>query len=204
MNPNQFTNFLKILEFYKLKKIPRNSTNSYYDEKDDVFYQRRETTAEHVFSSLKLADFFLTTESEYAHLDRVKVYELLMYHDDVEIDTRDVGISEREKRLYKEKAELEAISILSQRLPVGLDKKLLERDKEYRSKISEESKFAHGIDKWDSLVHEFQYPLDWGPKGFDEKNVRAWFQSAFEYSPTFMKYFEATIQHLESKGYFNK
>lgn len=200
----QFANFLQVLEFYKLKQIPRNSTNSYHDEKDNVSYQRRETTAEHVFSCLRLADFFLTTEPEFASLNRLKVYELLMYHDDVEIVTRDVGISDREKRSYKEKAELEAIPILSQRLPDGLDKKLLEMDKEYRSKISSESKFANGIDKWDSLVHEFQYPLDWGPKGFDEKNVRAWFQPSFEHSPTFMKYFEVTIHHLESQGYFNK
>lgn len=204
MDPNHFANFLQVLEFYKLKQIPRNSSNHYYDEKDGVSYQRRETTAEHVFSCLKLADFFLTTEPEFANLDRLRIYELLMYHDDVEIVTRDTGISERQKRLYKEQTELEAIPILSQRLPLGLDKKLLDLDTEYRSKNSGESKFANGVDKWDSLVHEFQYPLDWGPKGFDEKNVRAWFQPSFEYSPTFMKYFEATIQHLESQGYFRR
>jgi 5'-deoxynucleotidase YfbR-like HD superfamily hydrolase len=204
MDPNHFANFLQVLEFYKLKQIPRNSSNQYHDEKDEVFYRRRETTAEHVFSCLRLADFFLTTEPEFANLDRLKSYELLMYHDDVEIVTRDTGISEREKRQYKEQDELDAIPILSQRLPIGLDKKLIECDKEYRAKISEESKFANGVDKWDSLVHEFQYPSDWGPKGFDEKNVRAWFQPTFQYSPTFMKYFEATINHLESQGYFNK
>jgi 5'-deoxynucleotidase YfbR-like HD superfamily hydrolase len=204
MESHHFANFLQVLEFYKLKQIPRNSSNHYDDEKDNVSYQRRETTAEHVYSCLRLADFFLTTEPEFANLDRLKSYELLMYHDDVEIVTRDTGISEQEKRQYKEQDELKAIPILCQRVPIGLDNKLLEMDDEYRSKISDESKFANGVDKWDSLVHEFQYPLDWGPKGFDEKNVRAWFQPAFEYSPAFMKYFETTIQHLDSQGYFNK
>ncbi len=204
MTPNPFANFLRVLELYKLKQIPRNSSNHYHDEKDGVFYKRRETTAEHVFSCLRLADFFLTTEPEFANLDRLKSYELLMYHDDVEIITRDIGISERRKRVNKEKVERKAIPILSKKLPLGLDKKLLDLEEEYRSKKTGESKFANGVDKMDALVHEFQYPLDWGPKGFDEKNVRAWFQPAFDYSPTFMRYFEATIQHLENQGYFNK
>jgi len=134
----------------------------------------------------------------------LKSYELLMYHDDVEIITRDTGISEREKRRYKEQTELEAIPVLSQRLPLGLDGKLLQCDAEYRAKSSEESKFANVVDKMDSLVHEFQYPLDWGPKGFDEKNVRSWFQPAFEYSPTFIRYFEDTVNHLGNNGYFNE
>jgi putative hydrolases of HD superfamily len=202
MDDEEFTNFLKILELYKLKRIPRNSTNEYTDKKDNIFYKRRETTAEHVYSSDRLSDFFLITEPEFSGLDRLRVHDLLMYHDDVEIITTDIGISEREKRLYKEKAELEAIPILSQRLPQGLDKKLLDCDAEFRGKITPESKFANAIDKMDALVHELQYPMDWGPKGFDEKNVRDWFSPAFEYSPTFIRYFEKMILHLENNGYF--
>lgn len=204
MDNNKFNNFLKIIEPYKLKQIPRNSSNHYNDEKDDVFYQRRETTAEHVYSCLRLADFFLVSEDEFSNIDKLKAYELLMYHDDVEIITRDTGISEREKRRNKEKLEIDAIPVLCERFPSGLDEKLMVLDTEYRQKTTEESKFAHAIDKMDSLVHEFQYPLDWGPKGFDEKNVRAWFQPVFEYSSTFMNYFEKTIKHLDSYGYFNK
>jgi putative hydrolase of HD superfamily len=204
MDTETFNNFLRVLEFYKLKQIPRNSSNCYEDEKDNVTYQRRETTAEHVYSCLRLADFFLSTESEFFNLDRLRVYDLLMYHDDVEIITRDTGISEREQRKRKEKQELKAIPLLSQRLPQGLDQKLLSCDAEYRAKATEEAKFATAIDKMDSLVHEFQYPLDWGPKGFDKKNVLDWFQPAFEYSGTFMKYFEMMILHLDNQGYFNK
>jgi 5'-deoxynucleotidase YfbR-like HD superfamily hydrolase len=204
MDINSFNNFLQVLEFYKLKQIPRNSSNHYYDEKSGIFYERKETTAEHVFSCLRLGDFFLTTESEFSQLNRLKVYDLLMYHDDIEILTRDTGISEREKRIDKEKNELEAVPILSLKLPQKLDEKFICCDAEYRAKATGESKFANGVDKMDSLIHEFQYPLDWGPKGFDEKNVRAWFQPAFEYSPTFVKYFEATIRHLNMHDYFKK
>jgi 5'-deoxynucleotidase YfbR-like HD superfamily hydrolase len=204
MDEERFINFLKVLELYKLKQIPRDSSNYYEDEKDKVSYQRRETTAEHVYSCSRLADYFLTTEPEFAGLDRLRVYELLMYHDDVEILTRDTGISEREKRKNKESQELEALIIISQRYPLHLDAKVILLDSEYRQGLTDESKFAKGVDKFDSLVHEFQYPLDWGPKGYYEEKVRAWFQSAFEYSPTFMEYFEKTIRHLDSHGYFDK
>jgi putative hydrolases of HD superfamily len=204
MEEDRFSNFLRILELYKLKQIPRNSSNHYEDEKDNTFYQRRETTAEHVYSCLRLSDYFLSIENEFTGLDRLKVYGLLMYHDDLEIITRDTGISERKKRAEKKSQELAAVPILSQRIPRELGIKFVEMDKEYRAKITKESKFANAVDKMDALVHEFQYPSDWGPKGFDEKNVRNWFSPAFEYSPTFKEYFERIILYLDSNGYFDE
>jgi len=151
-----------------------------------------------------LVDFFITTESEFFNLDKLKIYDLILYHDDIEIDVRDTGIADREGRLNKEQIEIEAIPILSKRLPSKLGQKLVIYDFEYRAKLSEESKFANSIDKIDALIHELQYPLDWGPKGFDEKNVRAWFQPTLEYSPTFLKYFEAIIKYLEEQDYFKQ
>jgi 5'-deoxynucleotidase YfbR-like HD superfamily hydrolase len=205
MKRDKFTDFLKIVKLYELKKIPRVSSNHYFDEKDNISYKRRETTAEHVYSCLRLADFFLSSETEFSDLDKVKVYELLMYHDDIEIITLDTGIADRQKRKNKKDKELEAIPILYNQIPTTLNDKFISLDTEHRNKSTLESKFSNGIDKMDSLVHEFQYPYDWGPeKNFTEKTVREWFQPNFEYSPTFMKYFEKVIKQLDSQGYFNK
>ncbi|MCK4429211.1 MAG: HD domain-containing protein [Candidatus Aenigmarchaeota archaeon] len=197
-----FEDFLKVLESYKLKQISRNCSNFYYCEKEDVKHKRKETTAEHIYSSLKLADYFLLTEKEFSQLDRLRVYELLMYHDDIEIDTKDVCISNREERKYKNEKEVEALPGLASRYPSKLGEKLLKRDSEFRERKTPESQFAHAVDKMDALIHELEYPQDWGPKGFDEKNVRVWFQHAFDYSPTFSKYFEYIIKYLNDKGYF--
>ena len=202
MKSDEFSNFLQILELYTLKQIPRNSSNHYHDEKDNIFYKRRETTAEHIYSCLKLADYFLTTEEEFAELNKLKCYELLLYHDDVEIITRDTGISEKNKREHKEQEELKAVPILSKKLPSKIGSKLVSMDNEYRLKRSPESKFASAIDKLDALIHELQYPQDWGLKGFDEKNVRTWFEPSFTYFQTFKKYFEAIIVYLQEKKYF--
>lgn len=203
MEREEFENFSKILELYKLKEIPRDSSNQYYDEKDQIKYERRETTAEHVYSTLRLADFFLTTEKEFSDLDRLRVYELLMYHDDLEIRTGDIGISKRDRRLNKEEDEEEVLPTLSKDYPDLLDEKLIILNSEFRECQSEESNFASATDKMDSLVHELNYPQDWGPqKDFDEENVRKWFQPAFEYSPTFMEYFEEMINFLKENDYF--
>lgn len=63
--------------FNKLKSVYRFSSVD----------NRKESTAEHTWSAMILADFFLTkTEIK---LDRLKIYELLMYHDVAEIYARD-------------------------------------------------------------------------------------------------------------------
>lgn len=198
----EFKNFLKILETYKLKWVARNSSNFYYDSKENINYKRKETTAEHVYSCLKLADFFLITEEEFADLDRLKIYELLMYHDDVEIETEDTCISQREEREKKKVEELLAVPILAKKYPNKLWNKFMIMDNEYRENITKESQFVHSIDKMDALIHEVSYPQDWGPKWFDEKNVRKWFQSSFKNSPTFIRYFENLIDYLNKNGYF--
>jgi len=56
---------------------------------------RHESSAEHSWGALMLADFYLTKmqsdgiktdKTDKVVIDRLKVYELLMYHDVVEID----------------------------------------------------------------------------------------------------------------------
>jgi putative hydrolase of HD superfamily len=198
-----FNDFLKITETYKLKEVSRSCSNFYDCEKENVRHERKETTAEHVYSCLKLADYFLSTEKEFSKLDRLKVYELLMYHDDIEIDTEEISISEREKRENKEALEKAALPILASKYPEKLKEKLIIMDSEFREERTLESKFAHSVDKMDALVHELKYPEDWGPKGFGEKNVRDWFQPAFEHSSTFSEYFENIITYLKENGHFN-
>lgn len=198
----KFEDFLKILTTYKLKWVARWGSNFYYDSKEQVEYRRKETTAEHVYSSLKLADYFTFSEEEFKDIDRLQIYDMLMYHDDIEILSWDVSISEDEKRKDKEKNELEYLPILADKYPIKLKERLLRIDKEYRENKTPTAKFAHAIDKMDALVHELDYPQDWWAKWFTEETVRKWFQPAFEYSPTFMKYFEAVIIFLRENGYF--
>ena len=146
-----FSEFLKVYNTYKLKGVVRNLINSYYDEKDNIEYSRYETDAEHVYSALKLADFFLTNEPEFKDLDRLHCYELLMYHDDVEIITRDVCIFDIEARKTKEIEELNSIPELAKLYPKNISDKFIRLDKEARELITKESIFAKSIDKLDGI-----------------------------------------------------
>lgn len=197
------SDFLKILEVYKIKCRARGCSNFYYDTKEDKEYQRKETVAEHVASTLKLADFFFN-EDEFKDLDRLKVYELIMYHDDIEIETEDVSISDEEGKKTKGKNEDEALPILAGKYPPKMDERLISLITEYREWKTPEAKFASAVDKMDALVHELPYPQDRGPKWFTKEKVIKWFQPSFEYSPTFMKYFWMVVAFLEKNLYFEE
>lgn len=198
----KFNDFLKILEPYKLKCIARNCSNFYYDKKENIDYERKETDAEHVCSTQKLSDYFLFTEEEFKDLDRLKVYELVLYHDDIEIDAWDKCMSDTEWRKNKSDNELSCLENLASKYPKKLQNRLIELDTEYRNQLTLEAKFVNAVDKMDALVHELQYPKDRWPKWFTEESVRKWFQPHFEYSPTFMTYFENIMKYLKINNYF--
>lgn len=61
-------NIHKLRKLYQLKRVERANSVSL----------RRESSAEHSWSCLILADYFLS-QMQNSKLDRLKVYELLMY-----------------------------------------------------------------------------------------------------------------------------
>ena len=79
----------KLRKFNELKSVYR--TNSVGG--------RHESSAEHSWSCLILADYFLNLTKK--KIDRLKVYDILIYHDVVEIETGDVNINDVEKHKKK-------------------------------------------------------------------------------------------------------
>ncbi|MCC7574778.1 HD domain-containing protein [Candidatus Woesearchaeota archaeon] len=140
--------------FNKLKTVYR--FNSVED--------RKESTAEHSWSCLILADFFLSRNN--FNLDRLKVYELLMYHDVVEIEAGDSPLHPEIKRLDKSEKEKKAMKLLHTELPTPLNNKFLKLFTEYEEQKTLESKFAKAIDALDAEIHELDYKQDW--KGWSE------------------------------------
>ncbi len=200
---NEFNDFLKILETYKLKQVSRSSSNNYFCDKTKQQIQRKETTAEHIYSTLKLANYFLDTYNEFKNLDKIKIYELIMYHDDIEIAVGDINISDRNARIEKEQNEINSLNQFSQKYPITLRNNLKKLDFEYRDNNSKEANFAHAMDKFDALIHELQYPNDWGSHtGFTEDNVRKWFGKSFEHSEIFKYYFENILKYCRERKYF--
>jgi len=202
INP-RLENFLKILVSFEIKTVSRNCSNNYICWKTKEEIERKETDWEHITDCFRLSDVFILIEKEFRYLDRLKVNDLLLYHDDCEIVKEDKCISDREWRKNKHVEERAWIKLLVENYPEELKQRVLDLDEEFRYWTSEEAKFARAIDRIHPLVSELKYPWDrWEKKKFDEINVRKWFIPALEYSQTFMKYFEDIILFLRLNWYF--
>ncbi|MBI2669048.1 HD domain-containing protein [Candidatus Woesearchaeota archaeon] len=183
-------NINKLRKFYELKKIERANSVSC----------RKESSAEHSWSCLILADYFLSTMK--TKLDRLRVYELLLYHDVVEIEAGDVCITEEEKRKKKQEMEQEAIHILKEKIPPAMKDKLVALFTEFEEMKTKEARFAKAIDALDAEIHELDYKQDW--KGWTEEFLRKKKGPLFEEFPETKEMFEKIMAYLKEEGYFNQ
>ena len=131
---------LKLKKFSQLKHVLR-----------DIDVDKRiESTAEHCRSSLILADYFLSLMK--LSIDRMKVYELLMYHDLVEIETGDTPVHHLEARKAKVEQERLAMSKVGSEMPDVLREKYFQLFREFEAKETVESRFANAVDKLDADI----------------------------------------------------
>ena len=185
----------KLRKLYELKQIYRaNSVGN-----------RKESSAEHSWSCAMLADFFLERMQKNnlaPKIDRLKVYELLLYHDIVEIEAGDIPIHYEKKRIAKKENELKALAKLRKNLPSEIGSKLARLFHEFEDEATPEARFARAVDSFDSLVHELDYKADW--KGWTEEMVRKYHGKKIAEYPEIKTYFEAFLKDIKNKGYFDK
>ncbi len=193
-------NLHQLRKFYELKNVERTARVG----------QRRESPAEHSWSCLILADYFLSKmkrererERERENtLDRLKIYELLMYHDVVEIEAGDVNLLNEQERKHKSKREKEAAHVLKKHLPPELGTKFFDLFHEYEEGKTKEARFAKAIDALDAEIHELDYKEDW--KGWTEEFLRKKKGPLFEEFPELKKLFEESLKFCRKEGYFEK
>ncbi len=161
---------------------------------------RRESSAEHSWSCLVLADYFLGIIKQ--KLDRVNVYEMLVYHDLVEIEIGDVNLIDEHKRKDKKEKELEAAKILSKKLPKEVGEKYLLLFQEFEECKTPEAKFCKAIDALDAELHELDYKEDW--KGWTEEFLQKKKGPLFEEFPEMKEFFEESLRFAREGGYFNQ
>jgi len=163
--------------------------------------KRKESSAEHSWSCIVLADYILNKYK--IDVDRLKVYELLMYHDLSEIHTGDFPFIPGADRGEKKDKELLAAKKLEKELPEQLGKKYYEIFTEFEEQKTNESRFAKAIDILDAQIHEIDYKEDWKgwTKDFLLNNKRS---ECFNYYPELKEEFLNLLNHLEQEGYFNQ
>ena len=181
----------KLRRFYHLKNIDRQGSVG----------ARKESSAEHSWSCLILADYFLTTIKN-NNLDRLKVYELLMYHDVVEIESGDVPIHHEEKRKDKGKLELKAANKLKESFPNEMKNKFMRIFTEFEEQKTREANFAKAIDALDALMHFLDDKKAW--KGWTEEQVRKYHGSYVELFPELKESFDKMLKFCKEEGYFDQ
>ena len=181
---------LKLRELYKLKEVYRKARVK----------ERQESSAEHTWSCLILADYLMDNIKS-LKLDRLKVLELLMYHDVIEIESGDVSIAEVKDPDKKRKDEFEGLKRLKKSIPKGTGKKAGRMFKEFDDEKTVEAKFAAAVDKLDALMQHMGHKADW--KGWDEKRIWQYHGKAFEFSPEMKKVFTDILSEIRKRGYFD-
>lgn len=184
-------NLHKIRKFYHLKNVERGCT----------VLSRKESAAEHSWSCLILADYFLTLMND-SKLDRLKVYELLMYHDVVEIEAGDVNINDLEKRKLKKAREQEALHSIKEKIPKELKRKFVDLFTEYEKQKTKEAKFAKAIDYFDAELHEVDYKKDW--KGWTEDFLQERADRLHKEFPIIREAWKKMMDYVRKEGYFNQ
>ncbi len=175
-------------KLYELKRVERVNTNG----------SRKESIAEHSWSSLILADYFLNKEK---NLDRLKIYELIIYHDIFQIELGDTPIHPK-----IEKEEQPSFNLVMEKFEDKISKTQLEKMEtlalEFEFNETREAKFVNAIDKLDPMIQGITHKEKWKhwTKEFLIK-IKAEF---FEEFPKIKKEFYELLEELESKDYFNQ
>lgn len=174
----------------KLKSVYRESSVD----------NRNESTAEHTWSAIVLADYFLTKHPR--KINKQRVFELLLYHDFVEIETGDIPLTPGTNREGKKEREIIAAPILAKKLPEELAKNFLSCFDEYEKQLTVESRYAKAIDKLDAQLHELDYKEDW--KGWSEEYLREKIQKHVKEFPELEETFEELICFCNENNYFEQ
>ncbi len=179
---------LKVRKFYQLKNVERANSVGI----------RKESPAEHTWSCLILADYFL--EKTKMNIDKSKVFDLLLYHDVVEIECGDENIFHEQEHAVHKKNERSAADKLKKDLPLPLQEKFLALFVDFEEGKTVEARFAKAIDALDAVIHELDYPDDW--KGWTEEFLRRKKSPLFETFPELKEMFDHAILFAQNEKYF--
>lgn len=180
----------KIWELYWLKDIYRSCR----------IWNRKESVAEHCWSAMLLVEYFIWKISK--KVDKKRVFELLIYHDVIEIETWDVPIHELENHKSKRDKELASMKKLLEKFPNNIKDSYLSLHEEYEMNETIESKFAHAIDKLDPLIHCL-YDKDMFHKyEYTEEIIRNNKQKHMEEFPEILDIYEQILKYMRENWYF--
>ena len=183
---------IKFSHLLRLKEITRMTRVS----------DRRESPAEHTWAALVLADFLLDRVK--GPIDRHRVFELLLYHDVVEIeagDTFELGGQSVEQQTAKERSALE---LLRGKLPGRTWETCVSAYGEYEKYETVESKFAQAVDKLEPMLNQLGYRGEWRKYGYSVKVLEEKKRPFMEPFPELLELYDEFVEHLRENDYVDE
>jgi len=184
----------KIYKLYELKFVNRRG----------VINDRHETSAEHTYSCLVLAKYFLPLIDQ--KIDELKVMNMILFHDIIEIESGDTFNLIHDKSTLQEQTEkeLKALDVLKSKIPKNLENSFTELFHEFESMKTIESRFCKAIDKLDPVIHNLYGKKAWQNNKFNEEILRQNKQKYFEEFPEILRVFNEFINYAKENNYFKK
>lgn len=159
---------------------------------------RKESTAEHSWSCMLIADILLEYIDE--PLNRLRVYEYLLYHDVVEVYAGDAKFNNPKEIRLKDEKEMASMKKIVSILPNP--KRYIKIIEEYENRESREAQFAKAIDCLDACVKNLNDDKKSNSDGFTEELIRTKYiphVSKFEFTQDL---FETLMNKLKEQNKF--
>ncbi len=185
----------KLRYIYKLKKEIR-----YAQKREEIL--DTESVAEHIFGMHVLANYFLPLEDTQGEWDKLKMLEMITWHDIDEIETGDT-ISHLKTEVHQRAAELALPKVIAN-FPEIIRSHTDALLQEYEARETAEAKFVKAIDKveplfevygegYKTILHNNHNTLD------DHFRTKIRYIEDFPY---ILRFFNVTTDHLERSGFF--
>jgi len=134
----------KIQTLYKLKGVIR------YNQARRI-ESHTESVAEHIYAMHILVDYFLPLEDEKGRWNKLKIHQMVQYHDLDEIETGDI-VGYR-KTNQQQAVEYEMSQKVTAKLSCVLQAEIQKIIAEYHHQQTIEARFAKAIDKIEPVFH---------------------------------------------------
>jgi putative hydrolase of HD superfamily len=165
---------------------------------------REESTAEHTYSTLMLAQYFLpkVNKTLKKKLNELNIMKMLLYHDIVEIEAGDTYLYNEKLQIGKENKERKALLKMKSKLPIEIYKDFDVLWNAFELGKTKEARFCKAIDKLDPMIHNLDNKQEWLKAKISEKLVRDKKQKYFEEFPILLKAFNDIIKYVKENKYF--
>ena len=184
-----------LIEAEKLKAVYRQ--NMVYDR------SRRENSAEHSWH-LALMAIVLSGEAVEPGVDILRVIEMVVLHDIVEIDAGDTFLYDAEGNLDKDEREKRAADRIFGLLPEDQRERFLALWREFDARETPSARFAAALDNMQPVVNHFVSD-GYGVKNHELTVAQVVAKKSFigDVSPSLWEYTRETIAKSERAGFYS-